>query len=260
MELWHESAGSGRTVVMIHAGICDARMWDRQMETLAGVGRIVRLDLPGFGRTPVPTGPYVDAGEVIRLIEAEDLAPAVVIGVSMGGGVALDLATARPELVSGLVLVGTTHPSQQWSAGMEAADKREEQLFEAGDVEALIELNLRIWIDGPSRSPDEVDPELRAFVGEMQRGALTKQMAQPEPEAGELTADLAAALPEITTPTLVMVGDLDIPEMVESANLLAGDIAGARTEVIVGASHLPNLERPEEFDELVLGFLDGLAD
>jgi pimeloyl-ACP methyl ester carboxylesterase len=235
-------------------------MWERQTDTLGGAGRIVRVDFRGFGRTPAATAEYVDAADVIELIEREGLGPAVLVGASMGGGVALDLVESRPDLVSGLVLVAATHPNQEWTPHMDAYGEREDELWEARDVEGLVELNLRIWIDGPTRAAADVDPGMRAFVGEMLRDAVNLQAAVPEIEHGDLVEDKAPGLAAIAVPTLVLVGDLDIPEMLESADRLTGDIPGARAEVIAGASHLPSLERPEEFDALVLEFLSGLWD
>lgn len=255
VELWRETTGSGPPVLLIHAGICDARMWDRQMKTLAVGRRVVRCDLRGFGRTPLLPGSYADADDLVELIEGERLGPAVLVGASMGGAVALDLTLARPDLVSGLVLAGASHPDQEWSAEMEAYGEREEELLEAGDVEAAVELNLRVWVDGPSRPPGAVDPELRAFVGEMQRRAFELQLAHPDAEGGELVPDPGGRLGEIAVPTLTLVGDLDVPEMVAGAPRLAADIPGARVETIADVAHLPSLERPDRFDELVLGFL-----
>lgn len=257
MELWYESAGDGETLLLIHAGICDARMWERQMTTLLPAGRVVRCDLRGFGRTPADAADYADAADLTELIEGQGLGPAVLVGASMGGAAALDLALARPDLVSGLVLVGASHPDQVWSAAMERFDGREAELFEAGDVEGVVELNLRVWLDGPGRSPDRVAPELRALVGEMQRRAVELQAVHPDARCGQLIPDHGTRLGEIAAPTLVLVGELDVAEMVASAPRLAADIPGARAETIAGASHLPSLEQPETFDRLVLSFLAG---
>lgn len=259
MELWHDSAGEGRGILLLHAGICDAQMWERQMRTLAPAGRVVRCDLPGFGRTPMPTVAYADGASVVELIEAGGLAPTVLVGASMGGEIALDVTLARPDLVAGLVLVGSGHPNQEWSEEMERYDSREGELAAAGDVDALIELNLRVWVDGPTRSHDEVDPAMRAFVGDMQRDALVMQLAEPDVEGGALVDAPGERLGEIEVPTLALVGELDVPEMVESAGRFAADIPGAEHATIAGAAHLPSLERADEFDSLVLGFLGASA-
>ena len=82
---------------------------------------------------------------------------------------------ARPELVSALVLVAPGLPGHEWSEELRAQWAEEEAAFESGDLDAAVEVSLRTWVDGPRRSPDEVDPEVRARVGEMQRRAYELQ-------------------------------------------------------------------------------------
>lgn len=260
MELWHESAGEGGTILLIHAGICDARMWERQMTTLAPAGRVVRCDLRGFGRTPADAVDFADAADLAELIEGEGLGPATLVGVSMGAAAALDLTLARPELVSGLVLVSASHPDQEWSAEIERFERREAELFEAGDIDAVVELNLSVWLDRPGRSPDQAGPELRAVVGEMQRRAVELQLVHPDARCGQLVPDQAARLGEVSVPVLVLAGDLDLPEILGSASRFAADIPGAEAATIAAAAHLPSMEQPEAFDRIVLNFLAGLQD
>lgn len=260
MELWHESAGKGETILLIHAGICDARMWERQMTTLAPAGRVVRCDLRGFGRTPSDAVDYADAADLAELIEGEGFGPAILVGASMGGAAALDLTLARPDLVSALVLVSASHPDQEWSAEIERFERREAELFEAGDIDGVVELNLRVWLDRPGRSSDQADPELRVLVGEMQRRAAELQLVHPGARCGQLVSDQAARLGEVSVPTLALVGDLDLPELLASTPRLAADIPGAEAATIAGASHLPSMEQPEAFDRIVLDFLAGLQD
>ena len=118
-----------------------------------------------------------------------------------------------------------------------------------------MEVNLRAWVDGPSRSPDAVDPELRAFVGRMQRDAfeLPEWDFESAPE-NELTPPAASRLAEIRCPTLALVGELDQPATLEAADRVAAEVAGARLEVWPDVAHLPSLERPVDFERLALGF------
>lgn len=256
MELWHEVAGEGPPVLLIHEAICDARMWDPQWRTFPPVHRTVRCDLRGFGRTPIPPEPFSHAGDVAELLDRLALGPSAMVGVSMGGRVALELGLARPELVSALVLVAAPLPNHDWSDEMERYDEAEVAAIERGDVHAAIELGLTFWVDGPHRSADEVDPELRLRVAEMQRRAFELQL--PVWEAAEdelLVSDLGDRLGEIAVPTLVLVGEHDCADMHAIAARLEAEIAGARGATIAGTAHVPSMERPDEFDELVLGFL-----
>jgi 3-oxoadipate enol-lactonase len=258
-ELYREVAGEGPPVVLVHAGICDSRMWDPQWETFPRAHRVVRYDLRGFGRSPLRPGRYSPPADLIMLLDDLALGPATLVGVSMGGGISLQVAVARPELVSALVLVGSGVRGHDWSDYVTRAWAEEEAAFERGDLDAAVEVNLRTWVDGPRRSPDEVDAEIRRKVGEMQRRALELYVeggANAQEEA--LVLDIGDRLGEISVPTLVLVGGLDVPDIHLLADRLEREIPGARRATIEGAAHVPSMERPDEFDRLVLGFLDEL--
>jgi 3-oxoadipate enol-lactonase len=255
--LHYEVAGDGSPVVLIHEGVCDSRMWDPQWEKFRRTHRVVRYDLRGFGQSPLAPGRYSHPADLIALLEELAFGPAALVGVSMGGGVSLQVAVARPELVSALVLVGSGVRGHDWSDYVTRAWAEEEAAFERGDLDAAVEVNLRTWVDGPHRSPDEVDPEVRRKVGEMQRRALELYLeggADAQEEA--LVPDIGDRLGEISVPTLVLVGDLDVPDIHLLADRLEREIPGARRATIEGAAHVPSMERPDEFDRLVLGFLD----
>ena len=256
-ELYREVAGEGPPVVLVHAGICDSRMWDPQWETFPRSHRVVRYDLRGFGRSPLGPGRYSPPADLIALLDELALGPATLVGASMGGGISLQVAVARPELVSALVLVGSAVRGHDWSDYVTRGWAEEEGAFERGDLDAAVEVNLRTWVDGPRRSPDEVDLEIRRKVGEMQRRALELYVeggADAQEEA--LVLDIGDRLGEISVPTLVLAGELDVPDIQLLADRLEREIPGARRATIEGAAHVPSMERPDEFDRLVLGFLD----
>ncbi len=113
--VYHEVAGDGAAVALLHSGICDSRMWDPQWEAFGEKHRVVRCDLRGFGRSPLPAGRFAHPADVIELLDALAFGPAALVGSSMGGGVALQVAVARPDLVSALVLVGSGVRGHEWS-------------------------------------------------------------------------------------------------------------------------------------------------
>ncbi len=259
MAIYAEVAGEGPALALVHEGICDSRMWDEQWERYAKSFRVLRLDLRGFGRTPLAPGPFAHARDVIETLEANGFDRSALIGVSLGGRVALEVALARPELVSALVLVAPGLPGHEWSEELRAEWAKEEAAFEAGDLEAAVEVSLQTWVDGPRRSPEQVDPGLRARVGEMQRRAyeLVRELTEDEEEL--LVEDLLQRLGDVGVPTLVLVGEEDQPDMHAIAERLAREIPGARSARIAGTAHVPSMERPREFDELVLPFLQEAA-
>lgn len=246
-------------MVLIHAGICDSRMWDPQWETFRPSHRVLRYDMRGFGRSPVGPGSYSNAGDLIDLLEQQGVAKASLVGVSMGGRVALEVAIARPELVDALVLVGAGFPGHDWSAEMNAADEAEMAALKRGDLDAAVEVTLRTWVDGPRRRPEDVDSDVRARVAEMQRRAYELQLpvwetAEEEP----LVGDLSERVGEVDAPTLVLVGEEDVRDMHEIAGRLERELPNARRASIANTAHVPSMERPREFDQLVLPFLQSV--
>jgi len=246
-------------VVLIHAGICDSRMWDPQWETFRPSHRVLRYDMRGFGRSPVGPDSYSNAGDLIDLLEQQGVAKASLVGVSMGGRVALEVAIARPELVDALVLVGAGFPGHDWSAEMNAADEAEMAALKRGDLDAAVEVALRTWVDGPRRRPEDVDSDVRARVAEMQRRAYELQLpvwetAEEEP----LVSDLSERVGEVDAPTLVLVGEEDVRDMHEIAGRLERELPNARRASIANTAHVPSMERPREFDQLVLPFLQSV--
>jgi pimeloyl-ACP methyl ester carboxylesterase len=253
-----ESAGDGPAVVLIHAGVCDSGMWDAQWRTLPAGRRVVRFDMRGFGRSPVPSTAYSHARDLIAVMDAAGISQAALVGTSMGGRVALEVALAAPERVSALVLVGSGLPGHEWSAPVREYWAAEEAAIERGDLAAAAEVNVRFWVDGPGRRPDEVDPDVRRRAHAMQLRALELQVPAYE-RNGDLeellVPDAGERLGEVRRPSLVVVGEADQPDIHAIGERLAAGIPGARKATIPDAAHLPSMERPELFDRLVTGFL-----
>jgi 3-oxoadipate enol-lactonase len=258
--LYAEVAGEGPEIALVHEGICDSRMWDSQWENYTRGHRVLRLDLRGFGRSPLEPGRFSNARDLIAVLEEHGFERPALVGVSLGGRVVLEVAVARPELVSALVLVAPGLPGHEWSEEIKAGWGEEEAALEAGDLDAAVEVSLRTWVDGPRRSPEDVNPDVRARVAEMQRRAFELQLPFEETAEEELLVpDLAERLGEIGAPTLVIVGDEDTPDMHAIVERLFREIPGARSATIVGTAHVPSMERPNEFDAIVLPFLEEAA-
>ena len=252
MAVYAEVAGAGPAVALVHEGIADSRMWDEQWPRWSQSFRLLRLDLRGFGRTPLD-GAYSHAADLVAALEEHGFERVALVGVSLGGRVALEAAVARPDLVRALVLVAPGLPGHDWSEALRAEWAKEEAAFEGGDLDAAVEASLRTWVDGPRRGPDEVDAGVRARVAEMQRDAYELQREWVDEDL--LVPDLAERVGEIDVPVLVVIGEEDQPDMHAIAERLARELPGARLETIAGSAHVPSMERPREFDELVLPFL-----
>ena len=254
--MYYELSGSGPPIVFIHEAIADSRMWEPQWTSFAGRNRLLRLDLAGFGRTPIERLPVTHAQDVVGLLDELDLSAAGVVGASLGGRVALELAVARPDLVRALVLVDAGLPGVDWSEVVLAYGAAEDEAVARGDLETATELNLRMWVDGPRRAAANVDPGVRAAIGEMQRRALELQAPYWERLVEDLLVpDIAERLDEVQAATLVLVGEEDVDDMHVLAERFTTEIPRARLATIPGAAHVPSLEQPLAFDKLALGFL-----
>jgi 3-oxoadipate enol-lactonase len=137
---------------------------------------------------------------------------------------------------------------QQFEADEEAALRR-------GDLDAAVSANLRLWIAGPRRELEVVDPSVRELVAEMQRQAFRLSNCHDDLQADRLDPPASTRLSDLEVPTLVVTGDEDIEDIHAIADRLAREIPDAERATIADAAHLPSLERPEEFDRIVLAFL-----
>ena len=168
---------------------------------------------------------------------------------------ALELTLESPERVSALVLVGAGLPDHEWSREVTSFFADEEAAVERGDLDGAVDANLRMWFSGPSRSLDDMDPALRELVEEMQRQAFRQQKGHDDVRMLRLEPSSSERLDEVTVPTLVLTGDEDVADIHHIADRLAAGIPGAERATIADAAHLPSLERPQDFDRIVLDFL-----
>jgi 3-oxoadipate enol-lactonase len=223
-------------ILLVHAGVCDARMWDGF--DLPGA---TRHELRGFGRTPLPpTGELSHADDLIAAIGSE---PAALVGASFGGWVSLQVAAARPELVSELVLLDAPLFDFNWSQEILDFSNEEEGLLEQGDLRGAAILNADFWLASPEPKERLIEMQERAFELEAESEA---EPVDPE------TVDLGA----IRARTLVAVGERDKRDFHVIAQRLAKAIPGAGEVVTIpGAGHLPALERQNETAALVRDFL-----
>ena len=256
--LHHELAGEGPAVVLLHSTVCDSRMWDREFPALAERCQVLRYDLRGFGRSPLPAEDWSSVDDLRGLLDGAGIDRAALVGVSAGAAIGLDFALAHPDRVRGLVLAAPAIGGLAWSEEVQQFGEREDALLEAGDLDGAVELNLRMWVDGPRRGPDAVDPAVRAKVGEMQRDAFEVQLAAEPGELRRLDPPAIERLEDVAAPTLVIVGDADVRDVLERGELLAGRVPGSRKVVLPDTAHMVNLERPDEFLRLLLDFLERL--
>lgn len=256
--LAYQSAGTGPTVLLLHAGLTDRRMWDPQWPALAKRFHAIRYDARGFGASADPKRTYTlhdDAREVLDELEVER---AALVGASMGGSTAIDFALANPDRICALVSIGSTPSGWRHSAELLRAWDAVDDAYESKGIEAANELEMRLWLDGPFRRPDAVDRDVRFAVASANRVLLERQDRFPV-EPGELHPPAVERLEEISVPSLVITGELDQPSVVAGAFELARR-TGAQVEEMDDAAHLPSLERPRRVTEVLIEFLGRALD
>jgi len=252
--LYYEVTGQGQPLLLIHAGVADSRMWDEQFEVFARQYRVVRYDLRGFGQSSFPAGAFANYADPAALLDFLNIKQAHVIGISFGGKIALDFTLAYPERVLSLVLVAPSVGGHKPAAEVLRFGEEEDALLERGDLAGATELNLRMWVDGPRRTAEQVDAAVRQKVREMQDHAFTVAIPD-EVEELSLNPPAITRLAEVHVPTLLIVGDYDIPDKLALTQKLAAEIPNARQVIIPGVAHMVSMEKPEEFNRVVLDFL-----
>ncbi len=260
---FYEDSGQGPAVVLVHGHSADLRLWELQAPALVQAGyRVVRYDVRGHGRTSAsPTG-YTWQNYALDLRDLLDrlaVPRAHVVGLSMGGGIALQFALDFPERVSSLGLVDSALPGFDYSPEYAGAI---EELVATVRVEGPRAAFERLWLthplfDGVRRFPERFELLRTMALAYAAADYLDETplrasaYAPPERQAVDRLAELRA-------PTLVLMGELDIPDFQLIAEVLVGNIAGARLQVIADSGHIPPLEQPEAFNQALVGFLNGV--
>ena len=234
-------------VLLLHPGLGDSRSWAPQVDALRAAGHEpVAPDLPGYGDEPLRPGRLSYVEHVAGLLDG----PAAVVGCSLGGRVALELAVERPDLVERLILVNAALPGWQWSAAVKEAHAEEDAALDRGDLDAAAEANL-FWL-GPDAS-EEVRDLVRAMA---KRNFELVLPVYEQVDSAPVEPPVSERLGEIGVPTLIVVGADDVPDMDAIAAILEQGISNTRRVTIEGAGHVPSLERPSELNALLLDFLD----
>jgi len=252
--LYYEEAGTGTPLIMLHGGYLDSRMWDAQFELYSKTHRVIRYDIRSHGRSNSDSVEFADYDDLYQLCQSLKIDQAIVMGLSMGGQIAIDFALQYPAKVAGLILVGPGLGGFNFDSP--EVDEYIEKLtaaFGSNDFDAVNEVFAQYWCDGPQRTPDQVAPAVRGKVLEMLAGSTERwehyQLVQ------YLDPPSITRLEEIKVPTLLVLGLLDMPVIFEVAQVVLERIPDARKVEIEGAAHMVNLDQPEVFNRAVSAFL-----
>lgn len=247
--LWYETAGKGSTVVLVHGGLVDSRLWDDQVKEVSKRHRVVRYDLRGYGKSAAPTADFSPVEDLRALLAFLKVERATVVGLSLGGIIAADFALEHPRMTEGLVLVGAGLRGDK-----QPPDPKSMEAYRASVREGA-EKFVELALESPLFAGVKEKPRAHARLREMLldnapalQHLFANRLKYPEPETINRLGD-------IRVPTLVVVGDRDGPNLLNIADTLHAKIPGARKSIIRNASHHPPVETPQEFNRVLLDFL-----
>jgi pimeloyl-ACP methyl ester carboxylesterase len=256
------SPHGGVPVLFLHAGVADRRMWDPRWEALAATWDVARLDLRGFGFSDrAPTGPLSEVADVLATMDEARMGRVHLVGASLGAGIAVEVALTAPERVASLCLCppgGSLLTTRTDDLVTFAQD--ENKALEAADLDAAVEANIRAWVVGPGRTETDVDPGVMAAVRRMQRRAFEIGAILGDVERVEMTPPAVERLEEITAPTLILLGGHDLETTKDAADHLTVGIRQAQRIDWPDAAHLPSLEHPDRFTDLLRGWVAAHTD
>jgi 3-oxoadipate enol-lactonase len=252
VEIVYDDMGSGPSVVLLHGYPFNRSMWGEQVEELKQHHRVIVPDLRGHGEsavTSVPATMQNMASDIASLLETLNITRATIAGLSMGGYVAMAFYRLFPLRVRSLVLADTRAPADT----EEGKQNREQQAEKASR-------------DGMERIADTLLPKLLAPETVTRHPEIVKRLRKmmvetdPEGAAAALRGmaqrqDQTAFLSRIIAPTLILVGKEDSITPVADAELMHREVGGSRLQVIEGAGHISNLEKPDEFNKALVKFL-----
>ncbi|MFM0213725.1 alpha/beta hydrolase [Paraburkholderia sediminicola] len=250
-----EVVGNGDPVVFLHARVCDRRMWRAQLDGIGVSNKAIAYDRRGFGKTRADEEDFSAVADLMAVIDATaEGKPVILVGCSQGGEIVLDAALRHPSRVRALVLIApnvTGAPEAICQPEIEGLRIRLKEAEKTGDIDQAIAMRTRLSLDGPLEPEGRVMGPARQLFVDMNSVAL-----RSAPIGANLDAVAAYhRLGEISVPSLVICGDLDLPTTQERSRHVANAVLNGSYRELSGAAHLPSLERPVEITNLVMEFV-----
>ncbi|HEY5487282.1 MAG TPA: alpha/beta hydrolase [Candidatus Limnocylindrales bacterium] len=256
--LFATSDGDGPPIVLIHAAIVDHRAWDGMVPGLVQAGfRAIRYDYRAFGASTTQEVDFSNRADLVAVLDDFGIARAALVGNSRGGQIAFDTAIEFPERVVGVVGVGAGLGGFEGELTAEEQDlSHEGERLESAaqpDIEAVVDFNVRVWVDGPGQPPDRVDPAIREAVRTMCRPLFQPRRVKGRPIPLDPPAN--DRLAELRCPVLAVAGELDVSDVALTARRLESTAPNARAVVWPDLAHMIGMEAPDRLNALILDFL-----
>ena len=256
-KIYYEEKGEGTPLIMIHGGFLDRRMWDNQFEYFSKNYRVIRYDVRNHGLTESEADTYTNYDDLNGIMEKLNIDKAIVMGLSLGGMIAIDFAIAHPEKVIALIPVsagvsGNNLKDKDWLD----FDKKINEAFEKNDMESAAACMLKYWTDGMKRKPEEVNSEMRNYLKKMILETFAKWNS--DVRSGKLNPPAFGRLSEIKSPLLTICGDIDLPGILDLADKIEKEVPRVKKYMIKNSAHMVNMDYPDKFNSIVSYFLDNI--
>jgi 3-oxoadipate enol-lactonase len=248
-KLYYEECGSApHAVVLVHDGVLDSAVWDDVWPEFCKHFHAIRYDRRGYGRSPAATQGYYATDDLVAILHRLELKRVAIVGSSHGGEISINFTLDHPEMVEQLVLVGAVVGGMPYSKHFLERGDVLGKLLEKGDINGAI-------------AAASADKYLTARGSDAARKRMADiLLSNPQDLTHpELELPVKPALPrlrEIQIPTLLLVGDADIPDVHAHAGAIEAGIPRSRRVVIRDVGHLMYLEKPAEFSRIVIEFLE----
>jgi len=252
-KLYYEIVGRGHPLVLVHGFSVDNRVWNDQFEAFRKRFKVIRYDVRGFGKSALPTigKEYSHTKDLKALLNQLGINHACLIGLSMGGNIALDFTLEYPEMTKALILVDSTLGGfRDWSKTWRELWKSIWKEAKENGVEAAKDLELKAAFFKPALEKPNVAFRLRQMVSDYSGWHFvnTDPLRSLDPPAMD-------RLQEVQVPTLIIVGERDLPDFHRIVDIMNKKIQNSKRISLKGAGHVSNMETPREFNEAISSFL-----
>ncbi len=269
-KLYYEMAGEGHPLLLVHPMLTSHQYWDDQFGEFAEQYRVIRYDVRGFGQSQISKEAFSDTQDIVQLLDFLGIEKTYILGLSMGGEIAMQFVLEHPERVDGLVISGVGLEGYEYSVeGTQEFEPKWMAFFERiqnHDFAGAREQFMELAVDSPAgRADEKVRERARALMLDYTFPHFfppDKVVAAAEAssaESQEAHVPTIQRLKEIQVPTLVMAGGYEAKDIQNIVDVLVRDIPHAQQAVIPKAGHFVSLEKPTEFNRVVLNFLDKLG-
>ncbi len=250
----YDDAGEGTPVLFVHGFPHHRKLWAPQLRALAGHSRTIAVDLPGFGESDMPERFSIDgwADGLARFLDALSIDRAVIAGLSMGGYVTLAFWRLHRERALALVLADT-----RAGADSEEGKTKRRETMELARREGPAAVARTLLPGMVGKSTREREPSVVATMRAMLESASVESIVGAS-EAMIARADSTPLLPTIDVPTLIICGEEDVLTPPKESRAMQAAIPGSRLEIIPGAGHVSNIERPAAVNQVLTEFIVGI--